>query len=483
MQKTRTGWTLLLASLGSFIAALDVVVVATAMPTIRVKLGASLSQMEWTVNAYNLVFAVLMLTGAALGDRFGRRRMYVVGLGTFAVASATSALSTTAGELIASRVAQGVGAALLMPLTLTLISEAFPAEKRGVAIGVWGGVTGLGVAAGPAIAGVIVQEATWQWIFWLNVPVALLTALGSALLLRESRGPRPDIDIVGLVLAGAAMFALTWAPVRAPDVGWGTPEVIGSLIAGVVLAVAFIGWERRARSPMMPLEFFRSRGFATANATNFFLMISLIGSVFFIAQFFQNALGYSPLQAGIRILVWTAMPMIVAPIAGALSDRLGTRPFMFSGMVLQGVGAGWLAIVAEPGVSYGTVIAPLLVSGVGISMCFPTVANAVTTSVPLEDAGIAAGVNVALRELGGVFGVAILAAVFAAHGGYSSPSAFVHGFRPAMWVAALVPIGGAIAAALAPGRAGAGTGLGAVSTPYPSSTLSQQSAPARADVL
>jgi EmrB/QacA subfamily drug resistance transporter len=434
-------------------AALDVVIVATAMPTMRVKLHAGLSQMEWTINAYNLVFAVLLLTGAALGDRFGRRRMYTIGLVAFAATSAAAALSTTAGELIAARAAQGVAGALLMPLTLTLISEAFPAEKRGAAIGVWGGVTGLGVAAGPVLGGVIVQETTWQWIFWSNVPVALAVAAGSALLLTESRGSRSQLDFPGLILAGAAMFALTWAPVRAPDAGWASVEVVGALVAGVALALAFVAWERRAPFPMMPLQLFANRAFTTANLVNFFLMVSLIGSLFFITQLFQTGLGYSPMQAGARILVWMAMPMVVSPIAGALADKIGNKPFMLAGMLLQAAGGAWLTAVAAPDVSYGTLVLPLIVSGVGISMCFPAVANAVTGSVPLADTGIAAGVNVTLRELGGVFGVAILGAVFAAHGGYASPKVFVDGFRPAMWVAALVPIGGAVAAAFAPGKA------------------------------
>ncbi|OLE27275.1 MAG: MFS transporter [Catenulispora sp. 13_1_20CM_3_70_7] len=432
-ENTRTGWTLLLASLGSFMAALDVVIVATAMPTMRVKLDASLSEMEWTINAYNLVFAVLLLTGAALGDRFGRRRMYSIGLVAFAVTSASAALSTTAAELITARAAQGVAGAVLMPLTLTLISDAFPAEKRGAAIGVWGGVTGLGVAAGPVLGGVM----------------------------RESRGPRPQLDFPGLFLAGAAMFALTWAPVRAPGAGWASAEVIGALVAGVALAGVFVLWERRAAYPMLPLAYFRNRGFTTANVVNFFLMVSLIGTLFFLTQLFQTGLGYSPMQAGARILVWMATPMVVSPLAGALADKIGNKPFLLGGMLLQAGGGAWLAAVATTDVSYGTLIAPLIVSGVGISMCFPAVANAVTGSVPPEDAGIAAGVNVTLRELGGVFGVAILGAVFAAHGGYSTPATFVHGFRPAMWVAAAVPLGGALAAAFAPGKArGTAAGIG-----------------------
>ncbi|GAA1586432.1 MFS transporter [Kribbella sancticallisti] len=449
----RPGWTLVLAALGVFLTSLDVVIVATALPTLRSELNASLADLEWTINAYNLVFACLMLTGASLGDRFGRRRLYVLGVLVFTAGSAAAALSSTADELIAARALQGVGAAVLMPLTLTLISNAFPAEKRGMAIGVWGGVSGLGVAGGPVLGGLIVDGISWQWIFWINVPVGLIVALLSARLLRESYGPRPQLDLPGLVLVGTAMLGLTWAPVRAPVVGWGSAEVIGALLAGAVLLAAFLGWEARTPNPMLPLSYFRRRGFTTANGVSFFQTISLLGSLFMMTQLFQIGLGFSPLEAGLRILVWMAMPMLVAPIAGGLADRFGNRPFMLAGLLLQGAGAGWLALVVEPAVGYGSLIGPLIMSGVGISLCFPTVANAVVSSVPEADAGLAAGTNSALRELGGVFGIAILAAVFAAHGGYGSPTEFIDGFKPAIWVAAGVPLLGAVFALMAPSHA------------------------------
>jgi EmrB/QacA subfamily drug resistance transporter len=445
--------TLVLASLGSFLAALDVVVVATALPALRVDMNASLGDLEWMLNAYNLVFACLMMTGAALGDRFGRRRMYVVGLGVFVAASAGAAVAGSAGALIAARAVQGAGAALVLPLTLTLISDAFPVEKRGTAIGIWGGVSGLGVSAGPVVGGAIIDGISWQWIFWLNVPVGVVVMLLSALLLRESHGPRPHLDIMGLTLVGIGLFALTWAPVRAPEVGWGSGEVIGAFVVGGLFLALFLGWEYRTRYPMLPLAYFRSRGFTTANGVIFFQFLSLIGSLFMITQFFQIGLGYRPLEAGIRILVWMAMPMIVAPIAGGLSDKLGNKPFMFLGLLLQGVGLGWLSLVVEPGVRYGTLVLPLIVAGVGIAMCFPTTANAVVAAVPTDDAGVAAGTNNALREVGGVFSVAILAATFAAHGGYTSPAAFIDGFRAAMVVAAILPLVGLVAAVLAPAKA------------------------------
>jgi EmrB/QacA subfamily drug resistance transporter len=411
----RPGWTLALAGMGAFISALDVVVVATALPVMQARLGASLADLEWTINAYNLVFGCLMLTGAALGDRFGRRRMYVTGLVTFVAGSIVAALAPGTGVLIGGRVIQGAGAALLMPLTLALISDAFPPDKRGAAIGIWGGITGLGVAAGPVVGGAVVQGISWQWIFWINVPVGLAVAAMSAARLRASRGTRPQLDITGMILAGAGLFALTWGPVRAPSAGWGSAEVIAALTAGVVLMAGFLAWERRSRYPMLPLAYFRRRGFATANAVVFFQFMSLIGSLFFITQLFQLGLGYSPLAAGLRILVWMAMPMLVAPAAGALADRIGNRPFMVAGLILQA-------------------------------------ANEVTGSVPPQDAGLAAGTNNALNALGGVFGIAILAAVFAAHGSYATPDAFIAGFRPAEGTAAALAAVGVVAAVLAPGK-------------------------------
>ncbi|SCE25868.1 drug resistance transporter, EmrB/QacA subfamily, partial [Streptomyces sp. DvalAA-14] len=444
--------TLILASLGAFLTSLDVVVVSTALPTLQTHLHASLSDLEWTINGYNLAFACLMLTGAALGDRFGKRNMYVLGVGVFTLSSIACALSDSSGSLIAARVVQGAGAAVVLPLTLSLISDAFPLEKRGAAIGIWGGITGLGVAAGPVLGGLIIQDIAWQWIFWINVPVGAAVIVLSLLMLKDTRGGRPQLDLVGVGLICAALFALVWAPVRAPSIGWGDPEVIIALVVGAILMTAFLSWQRRARHPMLPLAYFSSRGFSTANGVAFFLSFSLIGSLFMITQMFQIGLGYNPLQAGLRILVWTAMPMLIAPLAGGLSDKIGNKPFMMFGLLLQGGGLLWLALASKPDVSYGTLVGPLIVAGIGIAMVFPTVANAVVGSVPIIDSGVAAGTNNTVREGGGVFGVAVLAAVFAAQGGYSSPASFMHGFRAAEIVAAVVAIAGAGVAALAPNK-------------------------------
>jgi EmrB/QacA subfamily drug resistance transporter len=449
---TNRGWTVVLASLGVFMTALDTLVVTTALPVLRRDLGGSLSDLEWTVNAYNLAFACALLTGAALGDRFGRRRMFTIGLGVFTAASAAAALSPSVGALVAARAVQGVGAAIVMPLTLTLISAAFPAEKRGAAIGLWGGITGLAVAFGPVVGGAVAGGIDWHWIFWLNVPIGIALIPLAAARLTESFGPRPQLDVVGLLLAAAGALGLTWGLVRATDAGWGSTEVVGALIAGAVLLALFLAWERRARTPMLPLALFRERGFASANAVSFFMYAGLFGSLFLMAQFLQTALGLSPLAAGVRMLPWTAAPMVVAPVAGALADRYGTRGFMVLGLALQGIGLGWVASIASPGMSYLPLGIALTIAGIGTSLCFPTVATTVMTSVRPEDAGVASGTNSALRELGGVFGVALLATVFARPGVYGSPQAFVDGFTPALWVAAGLSAAGIVAAAFAPGR-------------------------------
>jgi EmrB/QacA subfamily drug resistance transporter len=448
----RRGWTLVLASLGLFMAALDTLVVTTALPVLRTDLGASLSDLEWTVNGYNLAFACLLLTGAALGDRFGRKRMFAIGLSLFTAASAAAALSPGVGALIAARVAQGAGAAIVMPLTLTLISAAFPAEKRGAAIGLWGGIAGLAVAAGPVVGGAVIDGINWHWIFWINVPIGLVLIPLSLWRLTESFGPRPELDLVGLPLAAAGMFGLTWGLVRSNTVGWGSAEVIGSLVAGAALVGAFLAWERRARSPMLPLGLFRYRGFSMANAVSFSLYAGLFGTLFLMTQFFQTALGYTPLQAGIRLLPWTATPMVIAPIAGSLADRFGNRPFITLGMTMQAVGLGWVAFIASPDVGYLQLGIALTIAGVGTSLCWPTIANSVMGSVPPEEAGPASGTNSSLRELGGVFGVAVLAAVFTRHGVYSSPQAFVDGFQPALVVGAGLTAIGIVAAFLIPRR-------------------------------
>jgi EmrB/QacA subfamily drug resistance transporter len=445
-------WTIILAGLGIFMTALDNLVVATALPVLRTRLHAGLSGLEWTVNAYLLSFACLILTGAALGDRFGRRRMFTVGVGVFTAASAAAALSPSVGALIAARVAQGAGAAMVFPLTLTLISEAFPVERRGAAIGMWGAIAGMAVAFGPLIGGAIVSGINWHWIFWVNVPVGVTLVALARSRLTESYGPRPGIDVVGIALAAGGTLGVTWALVRANMVGWGSLEVLATLTGGIALIAGFLAWERRTASPMLPLELFRRRGFATANAVSFFMYAGLFGALFLMTQLLQTAQGHSPLAAGALLLPWTAAPSVVSPIAGALADRIGNRPFMVVGLAMQAIGLGWIAAIATSNLSYAELGPALGVAGIGIGMVFPTVANAVLGSVPLAEAGVASGTNSTVRQLGGVLGVAVLAAVFARPGVYSSPQLFMEGFSPALWVGVGLTVIGALAAALSPGR-------------------------------
>ncbi len=462
---TARGWTIVLAGLGVFMTALDNMVVTTALPVLRVSLHAGLSGLEWTVNAYLLAFACLLMTGAALGDRFGRRRMFAVGIGVFTAASAAAALSPSVGVLIAARVVQGAGAAIAFPLTLTLISEAFPVQKRGAAIGMWGAIGGMAAAFGPVIGGAIVSGINWHWIFWVNVPVGVTLVALTPRRLSESFGPRPRIDVIGVALAGAGALGLTWALIRADTVGWGSLEVLATLTAGAAAVVGFVVWERHASSPMLPLELFRRRGFAAANAVSFFMYAGLFGALFLMAQLLQTALGHSPLMAGVMLLPWTAAPGLVSPIAGALTNRVGNRPFMTAGLALQAIGLAWIAAVAAPDMSYLQLGLALGIAGVGIGLVFPTVANAVLASVPLSEAGVASGTNSTMRELGGVLGVAILAAVFDRSGIYSTPRLFINGFTAALWVAVGLSALGMIAAALSPGRATAATGAPEVHEP------------------
>jgi EmrB/QacA subfamily drug resistance transporter len=457
----KTGWVIALTGIGSLMAALDTLVVSTALSTIRVDLGASVEALEWTVNAYNLSFAVLLVTAAALGDRYGRRNLYAAGLGLFALASALCALAPDAGWLIAARALQGVGAALLLPLGLALLSAAFPPQRRGAAIGIFSAITGLSVAAGPLVGGAVVEGLDWEWIFWLNVPIGLSAIPLVLTRMQESRGPDTSLDIRGLALVTTGALGIVWGLVRGNAAGWGSAEVIATLLAGAALVGAFVAWELRAREPMLPMELFRSRAFAASNIAMFFTFASLFSAVFFYAQFLQTGLGYGPLDAGLRLLPWTATFITVAPVTGALADRIGERPLMVLGLSLQAAGMAWLALIAAPDIAYSRMLAPLIVAGVGISMAIPAAQNSAVGSVANEAIGKAAGANSMMRELGGVFGIAVVVAVFAGAGSYASAAAFTDGFGPAIGVGAVLALAGAAAGLALPSRR---RGSGAVLT-------------------
>jgi EmrB/QacA subfamily drug resistance transporter len=451
-EKATKTWVLVLTSVASLMAMLDAMVVTTALSTIRVDLGASIEALQWTVNAYNLSFAVLLLTGAVLGDRFGRRRMLAAGLGLFVAGSAACALAGSVGWLIAARAVQGAGAAFVMPLAMALLSTAFPPEERGKALGIFSGVTGLALIAGPVVGGAVVEGLAWQWIFWLNLPIGLLTiplVLGR---IPESFGPGGAFDVPGLMLVTGAALGTVWGLMRGNSAGWGSLEVVAALAAGALLAVVFVAWERRAREPMVPMWFFRSRAFSWGNAAGVLLYAPMYGGVFFLPQFFQTAQGHGSLGAGLRLLPLTATLFVVAPLAGRHINRIGERPLVVVGLLLQAVGFAWIGLIAAPDLAFDHLVAPLLLAGTGVSMAIPAAQNAVLGAVAPSEVGKASGIFNMLRFLGGAFGIALAVAVFATAGGVGSAPAFSAGFVPAIGVSAVLALLGALAGLGLPGR-------------------------------
>ena len=451
-EKATKAWVLALVSAASFMVFLDALVVTTALSTIRQDLDTSIEALEWTVNAYNLSFAVLLLTCTALGDRLGRRRMMAAGLGLFIAASVACALSRSIGWLIAARAVQGAGAALVVPLAMTLLGAVFRPEERGKALGIFSGITGLALIAGPTVGGAITQGLAWQGIFWINVPIGLIViplVLGR---IPESFGPNARLDIPGLALVTGAAFALVWGLMRANHVGWTSPEIVALLMVGLLLAVAFVAWELRAREPMVPMRFFRSRAFTSGIVASFLFYASMYGVVFILPQFLQVAQGYDPLGAGLRLVTWTAMLFVFAPIGGALVNRIGERPLVVGGVFLQAIGFAWIAMIAAPDLAYGKLVAPLILAGGGISMAMPAAQNAILGAVAVNEVGKASGTFNMLRFLGAVFGIAVVVAVFAGTGSVGSPQAFSAGFAAAIGFCAALSLLAAAAGMWLPGR-------------------------------
>ena len=460
MDRTVKAWVLALTSVASFMVALDALVVATALSTIRRDLGASIETLQWTMTAYNLSFAVLLLTGAALGDRFGRRRMFGAGLGLFVAASAACALAGSAGWLIAGRAVQGAGAALVMPLAMALLSATFPREERGKALGLFSGVTGLALIAGPVVGGAVAEGLAWPWIFWLNVPIGLVAIPLVHRRIPESVGPGSVIDSVGVVLVTGAALGGVWGLMRGNGAGWASIEVVGALAAGILLALAFVAWEQRVAQPMVPLRFFEARAFSSGIAASFLFYAAMYGSLFLFPQFLQTVHGQGPLGAGLRLLPWTATLMVVAPIAGGLVNRLGERRLVVVGLLAQAVGMAWIGRIAAPDLPYARLVVPLIVAGSGVSMAMPAAQNAVLSAVATPEIGKASGIFNMFRFLGGVFGIAIAVVVFAATGGVDSPEAFTAGFDAAIAVAAGLSLLGTVAALWLPGQGGKALGDG-----------------------
>jgi EmrB/QacA subfamily drug resistance transporter len=445
-------WVLGVTALASFMMALDAQVITTAFATIRGDFDASVEKLQWTVNAYNLTFAVLLLTGAALGDRFGRRRMFAAGIFLFALASVACALSGSVESLIAARSAQGAGAALVMPLAMAILSGAFAREERARALGIFSGVTGFALIIGPAIGGFITESFGWRWIFWINLPIGMIAIALVLVRLRESFGPKAALDILGLAIIAAAALALVWGLLRGNVAGWTSAEVMSPLAAGIVLAAAFVIWELRAHAPMLPMRLFRSRAFSAGIAASFLFYAAMYGVLFLLPQFLQNALGYGPLGAGLRLLPWTATLFVTAPIAGAVVNKAGERPLVVIGLLMQAIGLGWIAMIVSPGVAYSNLIAPLVLAGVGVSMAMPSAQNAILSSVAVAEMGKASGVFNMGRFLGGMFGIAALVAVFSGNGSVNSAATFSAGFAAAMAVASALSLLGAVAGLWLPAR-------------------------------
>jgi EmrB/QacA subfamily drug resistance transporter len=448
----RQRWTLILTSVASLMVGLDLTVVTTALNTIRLDLGASIAELDWTINAYTLTIGVLLLTAAAAGDRLGRRRVLAAGLAMFTASSVACALAPSISVLIAARTAQGVGTAMVLPQALALLSAAFPPETRGKAMGLFAGITGLAILGGPVIGGVVVQGLAWQWIFWLNVPIGIALIPLVSRHMAEAYGPRAPFDVAGLALSGAGLLGLVWGLIRGNSAGWGSPQVYGPLAAGTVLIAAFAAWERRARSPMLPVSLFRNVPYVCANAAGFTMTAAMMSGVVFFVQYLQASLGEGPLAAGVRLLPLTATLFVVAPVAGRFVTRVGERPLVVTGMLCQAAGMVWMALSTSG--SYPGLIPGMVLAGTGVSAALPAAQNAAIGAVHREAIGTASGVYNAMRQVGGAFGIAITSVVFAAAGGFASPAAVSHGVRAALLVTAAIAASGALAGTgLRPARA------------------------------
>ncbi len=444
--KQRLGWIVALTSAAYFMVVLDSSVLITALPSMQRDLHVGLPSLQWTFNAYGIAFAAGIITAAALGDRFGRRRLFTGGVVLFTLASAACALAPGASELIVARTVQGLAGAVVLPLSLTILTTAFPEDKRGMIVGVYGGLAGLAVALGPIVGGLITETIDWHWIFWLNVPIGVVCATLAVRLLPESYGATKRLDLLGGGLVTSGVVAIVWALTRANDVGWASAETVISFAAGAALLAAFVAWEKRASQPMVPLRLFAVREFAIGNVASFLMSGAIFAAAFFVTQEFQFARGYSPLTTGLRLLPFFATPMFISPLAGALSDRVGRRPIMVTGLTLQAIGFIWVASRGSLSTSWVELTLALLVAGIGISMALPTVPTAVLSSVAPEEMGTASGVNFMAQRFGAVFAIAIGSTVFSAYGHLGSPATVTAGFKPALWACAAFAVLAALSA-------------------------------------
>ncbi|SEJ09071.1 DHA2 family efflux MFS transporter permease subunit [Demequina mangrovi] len=454
---------ILAASIPAFMASLDNLVVTNALPVLATDLDATLEQLQWFINGYSLAFASMILMAVALGDRFGRRRTFQGGIVLFTFASILCALAPTAEALIAARVLQGIGGAALMPLSLAILSTNVSAKMRPLAIGIWGGVAGLGVAVGPLIGGAVVEGLTWHAIFWLNVPVGVVAIVLIRAFLTESRGDAVRLDLVGLGLGMAAVFGLVFGIVRGNDAGWTSAQVLAGLIGGGVLLFAFLAWENRVRDPLLPLGLFRDRSFSVANAVGLMFSVGIFGAVFILIQFLQVVQGKSPLEAGAMTMPWTMAPLFVAPLTGIIAPRVGTRVLVTAGVASQAAGLAWIGVALDPAVDYWTLVPGFVLCGVGMGLVFAPLATAVLAHMRDEDHAKASGTNATVREIGVALGIAVLTAVFTGVGGELTPTGYTDAAQTAvLWGAGILAVTTAVAMLLPSRRAELGGAPAAV---------------------
>lgn len=457
------------ASLPMFMATLDNLVMTSALPVIQADLSASVGQLQWLMNAYTLSFATLMLAAATLGDRWGRRNVFLGGITIFTVASIASALATSPAMLIVARAIQGGGAAAIMPLSLTLLAGVVPAAKRALAIGIWGGVSGLGVALGPVVGGAVVDGISWEAIFWINVPVAIVAVPLALVALKESFGRQQPLDYLGVLLAGGSVFMLVWAVVHGNDDGWASASVLASFGASAVAMGAFVFRQSRVHFPVVPLGLFRSRSFSIANVIGVSFTLGMFGAVFLLSQYLQIVMGYTPFQAGLRTLPWTAAPMVVAPLAGLLAPKLGLRTLLVGGLTLQAGALVWMAAILEPGTSYVSMVPALAMAGIGMGLTFAPSATAVLSDMAEVDHATASSTNSTIREIGVALGIAVLTAVFLGAGGSLTPTGYTDALAPALLVGAGAVAIGMVAALFMPSGIRADPGTPSSTEPLPES--------------
>jgi EmrB/QacA subfamily drug resistance transporter len=448
-EENKKWWTLAAVSFGLFMIMLDNTVVNVALPSIQRDLGVGLSELEWIVSGYALTFAALMLIGGKLADAYGRRLVFVIGIVVFTGASLLCGLSTSGDMLIASRILQGAGAAMMNPATLSIIAATFPPRQRGTAIGIWAGVSALALAIGPLVGGLLTEHASWNWIFFVNVPFGILGVFASFLLIDESHDPTHErLDVPGLATSALGLFALTYGLIEANTYGWGSVRIVGAFVVAAVALAAFVMLERRQRAPMLDLTLFRNRTYVGANLAILLVSLAMFGVFFFVSLFMQNILGYSAVQAGAAFLPMTILVIIVAPIAGRVSDRFGSRGLITAGMLLL---ACQLLYFSQLGAdaTFWTLLPGLVLGGVGMSMTMTPGTAAATRAVPVAKAGVGAAVLNAFRQVGGSTGIALMGAIMAAKlTEPPTPASFMDGFQNALLVASAIALVGAVVAAL-----------------------------------